>query len=44
MMPMALSPKTPLYLPNGFHSAIVELLAKFNAIPLFESFRHFRRK
>ena len=36
--------KYPLYLPNGFHLAIVKLLAKFNAIPLFESFRHFRRK
>jgi hypothetical protein len=36
--------KNPLYLPNGFHLAIAKLLAKFDAIPLLESFRHFRRK
>jgi hypothetical protein len=32
-----------LNLPNGFHLAIAKLLAKFDAIPLIESFRHFRR-
>jgi hypothetical protein len=34
----------PLNLPNGFHLAIATLLAKFDAIPLLESFRHFRRQ
>jgi hypothetical protein len=34
----------PLNLPNGFHLAIAKLLAKFDAIPLLESFRHFGRK
>jgi hypothetical protein len=33
-----------LNLPNGFHLAISKLLAKFDAIPLLESFRHFGRK
>jgi len=33
-----------LNLPNGFHLAIAKLLAKFDAIPLLESFRYFRRK
>jgi hypothetical protein len=36
--------KNPLNLPNGFHLAITKPLAKFDAIPLLESFRHFRRK
>jgi hypothetical protein len=36
--------ETPLNLSNGFHLAIAKLLAKFDAIPLLESFRHFRRK
>jgi hypothetical protein len=36
--------KNPLNLPNGFHLAIAKLLAKFDAIPLLESFRHFRVK
>jgi hypothetical protein len=31
-------------LPNGFHLAIAKLLEKFDAIPLLESFCHFRRK
>jgi outer membrane cobalamin receptor len=44
VMPMALSPKSPLNLPNGFHLAIAKLLVKYDAIPLLESFRHFRRK
>jgi hypothetical protein len=43
-MPMASSLKTLLNLPNGFHSAIAKLLAKFDAILLLKSFRHFRRK
>ena len=33
-----------LNLPNGFYLAIAMLLAKFDAIPLLESFHHFRRK
>jgi hypothetical protein len=33
-----------LNLPNGFHLAIAKLLAKFDAMPLIESFLHFRRK
>jgi hypothetical protein len=36
--------KNPLNLPNGFHLVIGKLLAKFDAIPLLESFRHFGRK
>jgi hypothetical protein len=36
--------ENPLNLPNGFHLAIAKLLAKFDAIPLLESFRHFHRK
>jgi hypothetical protein len=36
--------ENPLNLPNGFHLAIAKLLAKFDAIPLLESFRHFRMK
>jgi hypothetical protein len=36
--------KNPLNLPNVFHLAIAKLLAKFDAVPLLESFRHFRRK
>jgi hypothetical protein len=36
--------KNPLNLPNGFHIAIAKLLAKFDAIPLLESFHHFCRK
>jgi len=36
--------ENPLNLPNGFHLAIAKLLAKFDAMPLHESFRHFRRK
>jgi hypothetical protein len=36
--------ENPLNLPNGFHLAIAKLLAKFDAMPLLESFRHFRRK
>jgi hypothetical protein len=36
--------ENPLKLPNGFHLAVAKLLAKFDAIPLLESFRHFRRK
>jgi hypothetical protein len=36
--------KNPLNLPNGFHSVIAKLLAKFDAIPLLESFRDIRRK
>ena len=36
--------ENPLNLLNGFHLAIAKLLAKFDAIPLLESFRHFRRK
>ena len=36
--------QNPLYLANGFHLAIAKLLAKFDAIPLLESFRPFRRK
>ena len=35
--------KNPLNLLNGFHLAISKLLAKFEANPLLESFRHFRR-
>jgi hypothetical protein len=44
VMPMALSPKNPLNLPNDFHLAVAKLLAKFDAIPMLELFRHFRRK
>jgi hypothetical protein len=33
-----------LNLPNGFHLAVAKLLAKFDALPLFESLCHFRRK
>jgi hypothetical protein len=33
-----------LNLLNGFNLAIAKLLAKFDAIPLLESFHHFRRK
>jgi hypothetical protein len=33
-----------LNLPNGFNLAIAKLLAKSDAIPLLESFRHFCRK
>jgi len=33
-----------LNLLNGFNLAIAKLLAKFDAIPLLELFRHFRRK
>jgi hypothetical protein len=36
--------ENPLNLPNGFHLATNKLLAKFDAIPLLESFRHFLRK
>jgi hypothetical protein len=36
--------ENPLNLPNGLHLAIGKLLAKFDAIPLLEWFRHFRRK
>jgi hypothetical protein len=36
--------ENPLNLPNGFHLAITKLLAKFDAILLLESFRHFGRK
>jgi hypothetical protein len=36
--------ENPLNLPNGFHLAIAKLLAKFDAIPLLESFHHFGRK
>jgi hypothetical protein len=36
--------ENPLNLQNGFHLAIAMLLAKFDAIPLLESFRHFGRK
>jgi hypothetical protein len=36
--------KIPLNRPNGFLLVIAKLLAKFDAIPLLESFRHFRRK
>ena len=36
--------ENPLNLLNGFHLANAKLLAKSDAIPLFESFRHFRRK
>jgi hypothetical protein len=36
--------ENPLNLLNGFHLAIAKLLAKFDAIPLLKSFRHFRRK
>jgi hypothetical protein len=36
--------ENPLNLPNGFHLAIAKLLAKFDAIPLLESFRHFHGK
>jgi hypothetical protein len=36
--------ENPLNLPNGFHLSIAKLLAKFDAIPLLESFRHFGRK
>jgi hypothetical protein len=32
-----------LNLPNGFHLAVANLLAKSDAIPLLESFRHFRK-
>jgi hypothetical protein len=34
--------ENPLNLPNDFHLAIAKLMAKFDAIPLLESFRHFR--
>jgi len=40
VMPMASSPK-PRWI---FHLAIAKLLAKFDAMPLLESFHHFRRK
>jgi hypothetical protein len=36
--------ENPLNRPNGFYLAITKLLAEFDAIPLFESFYHFRRK
>jgi len=36
--------ENPPILSNGFHLAIAKLLVKFDAIPLLESFRHFRRK
>jgi hypothetical protein len=36
--------ENPLNLPNGFHLAIAKLLTKFDAVPLLESFCHFRRK
>jgi hypothetical protein len=36
--------ENPLNFPNGFYLAIAKLLATFDAIPLLESFRHFRRK
>ena len=36
--------ENPLNLPNGFHLATAKLLAKFDAVPLLELFRHFRRK
>jgi hypothetical protein len=36
--------ENPLNLANGFHLAIAKLLAKFDAMPLLESLRHFRRK
>ena len=34
-------PESLLNLSNSFHLGIAKLLAKFDAIPLFESFRHF---
>jgi hypothetical protein len=33
--------KNPLNIQNGFHLAIAKLLAKFDAIQLLESCRHF---
>jgi hypothetical protein len=36
--------ENPPILPNGLHLAIAKLLAKFDAILLLESFRHFHRK
>jgi hypothetical protein len=36
--------ENPPNLPNGFHLAIAKILVKSDAIPLLESFRHFRRK
>jgi len=36
--------ENPLNLPNGFHLAIAKLLAKFEAMALLESFRHFHGK
>jgi hypothetical protein len=36
--------ENPLNLPNVFHWSITKCLAKFDAIPLLESFHHFRRK
>jgi hypothetical protein len=36
--------ENPLNLPNGFGLAIAKRLAQFDAIPLLESFSHFRRK
>jgi len=34
-------PESLLNLPNSFHLGIAKLLAKFDAIPLLKSFRHF---
>jgi hypothetical protein len=36
--------ENPLNLPNGFHLADAKRLAKFDAIPLLESFRHFCKR
>jgi hypothetical protein len=36
--------KNPLNLLNGFHLVIAKLPTKFDAIPLLESFHHFRGK
>jgi hypothetical protein len=44
MLPLGIVAENPLNLPNGFHLANAKLLAKFDAILLLESFRHFHRK
>jgi hypothetical protein len=44
VIPHGIFAENPLNLPNGFQLAIAKLLAKFDAIPLLESFRHFGRK
>ena len=33
--------KDRLNLPNGFHLAIIQFLAKFDAVPLLQTFHHF---